>query len=115
MPMPAILSATGTSTSSIWFPDWMQTPFSVAYFIAPNSTGTTILQVTYDNIDVSSGLGGPSSVTAGGATWVTVAGPLALSATGVLSSPVRGIQLNLVTSSSTGVCTATFIQATFGR
>lgn len=115
MGMPAVISANGTSTSAIWQPDWMQTPFSVAYFIAPNATATAYLQVTYDNIDVSSDLGGIPSVAAANATWITVAGPLGVSATGVLTSPVRGIQINLVTSTSTGICTATFIQATFGR
>jgi hypothetical protein len=117
MPMPALLTVSGTGTSAIWTPDWMQAPFSIAYFLAPNSTATTILQVSYDNLDgaATNTLGGPATVTAGSMTWVTVAGPLASATTGVISAPVRAIQLNLVTSSGTGVCTATFIQATFPR
>lgn len=116
MGMPTVLSANGTATSTIWFPDWMQSPFSVSFAAIPNAAASGVIQATFDNIDISSALGGPASVTAGSATWFTVASVNAgVNVSGVISMPVRGLQISLLTAGSTGICTATFIQATFPR
>lgn len=104
MGMPSVLTVNGTGTSAIWTPDWMQAPFSVACNVAmAGATGN--LEATYDDLS-------PPTATASNWVIVSLSG---VSFTTSLSSPVRGLRLNILTALSTGIVTATFIQATFPR
>lgn len=105
MGMPTVITQSGTGLSAVWTPDWMQTPFSVGMAVVPAGATTTV-QATYDDLN---------SIAAASAVWFTVMTVTGINATAALTAPVRGLQLNVVTSLSTGIVTATFIQATFGR
>ena len=114
MGMPTLLTVAGTGTSAIWQPDWMQTPFSVSFgAIVSNGAGFQI-EACMDNLDLS-GLG-TSAYTAGNATFFTVLAAAAANATGVISSPVTGLRVRLVTAGGVASSVAVnFMQATFGR
>lgn len=111
MGMPTVLTQNQTGTSSIWFPDWMQTPFAIGIGCVATGAPTYSIQHTFDNIDNVSG------TSAANATWFTNSGITAttVSCNGNYAFPVRAIQINITTSSSTAFVVATFIQATFGR
>lgn len=125
MGMPAVLTQNGTGTSSIWFPDWMQTPFNVGIqCVAAGGTIQYSVQHTLDNIDVTNGGGGLGAVsptanatTAANATWIDNPGITLATATinGNYAFPVRAIRVQIQSSTATGVVAATFIQANFGR
>ena len=107
MGMPAVVTVNGTGTSAIWTPDWMQTPFVVGLGLTPAGATTTV-EATYDS------LASPTA-TAGNVTWFTVVALTGINASATFTSPVQGFRLNVATSLSTGVVTATFVQATFPR
>lgn len=105
MPMPAVLTRNGTGTSAVWTPDWMQNPFVVG--IALNPAGATgAIEATYDS------LASPTA-TAGNVTWFTVVALAGAFASATMTSPVQGFRINVATALSTGVITATFVQATY--
>lgn len=105
MPMPAVLTRNGTGTSAVWIPDWMQNPFVVGIGLNPaGATGS--LEATFDS------LASPTA-TAGNVTWFTVIALGGVVASATFTSPVQGFRINIATSLSTGVVTATFIQATY--
>ena len=117
MPMPALLVQNQTGTSSIWFADWMQSPFSLSIgAIATGSPGYNV-EFTLDNIEVTQigpFSGNANATTAANATWYQSAiSAVTLSTTATISSPVRAIRINLTTSSSTAFVTVNLIQATY--
>ena len=122
MGMPTTITYNGTTvaTSSIWFADWMQAPFSVTFAAIANSTASYNIEYTLDNIDISGPGGGSGAVglgigtTLANATWFqsTVSGTT-ISASGNIGSPVRAMRCNIVTAAAIGSSvTVTFIQAT---
>lgn len=120
MGMPAVLTVNGTSTSSIWTPDWMQTPFSIAA-VGKHVGGATFqynLEYTLDDLD-NNALNAAAAFTAGNATWVSsITGFVNASTTpasGSFIAPVRGIRINASSATATSVFTVTLIQATYGR
>ena len=114
MGMPTLLTVAGTGTSAIWQPDWMQTPFSVQFGTIVTGGAGFKIEACLDNLDLS-GLG-TTAYTAGNATWYTVLAVAAANVTGVISAPVTGLRVNLVTAASVASTVAVnFIQATFGR
>lgn len=130
MGMPAVITYNGTSnaTSTVWFADWMQTPFSVSFAAVANSTASYNIEYTLDNIDIGWSLSttgfanGPFSgvanaTTVDKATWFqsSVSGTT-ISASGSIAAPVRAVRVNIVTAATiASSVTVTFIQATFGR
>jgi hypothetical protein len=116
MGMPALLTANATGTTAVWTPDWMQTPFSVAIAASVISTGGVApgynIEYTLNDLDAQ-GIGtSPANAVwfvANSAIATTVAVSIAL------TSPVRGLRINLVTATATTFIQANFIQATFGR
>jgi len=123
MGMPVLIQQNQTGTSSIWFADWMQTPFSISFGAIATGTPTYNIEFTLDNIDVTTGGSGqgsvsptPNATTAANATWFqsSVSGTTT-NAAGNIGSPVRALRVNVVTSSATAFVTVNFMQATFGR
>ena len=117
MGMPALLVQNQTGTSSIWFADWMQTPFSLSIGAIATGTPTYNVEYTLDNIEIVGGPGqAANATTAANATWFqsSVTATTA-SAAGNIASPVRAVRINIVTSSATAFVTVNLIQATFGR
>lgn len=121
MPMPALIQQNQTGTSAIWFPDWMQSPFSLSIAAVATGAPTYNVEFTLDNIDVTNGGQGQGSVsptanatTAANATWFqsAITGQT-VSTTGTISAPVRALRINVVTSSATAFVAVTFIQATY--
>ena len=123
MGMPALIQQNQTGTSAIWFADWMQTPFSLSIGTIATGAPTYNIEFTLDNIDVAANTTTntlnnslTNSTTAAAATWYQSAiTAQTISTTGNISSPVRALRINLVSSSATAFVTANFIQATFGR
>ena len=102
MPMPAVLSQTGTG-AVYWTPDWMQNPFVVGYSLSFN-TGTATLDVTFDSVNLTSA----------NATWFSIVALGAANATGNYTTPVQCFRLNVVTATATSIVKVTFIQSTYG-
>ena len=123
MGMPALITQNQTGTSSIWFADWMQTPFSVSFGAIATGTPTYNIEFTLDHIDVTTGGSGqgsvsptPNATTAANATWFqSSVTATTVSAVGNVGSPVRAFRVNVVTSSATAIVSVNFMQATFGR
>ena len=119
MGMPALITQNQTGTSAIWFPDWMQTPFSVSFGAISTGTPTYNIEFSLDNIEITQigpFSGNANATTAANATWFqsSVTGTTT-SAAGNIGSPVRAMRVNIVTSSATAFVTVNFMQATFGR
>jgi len=119
MGMPAVITQNQTGTSSIWFADWMQTPFSVSFGAVATGVLTYNIEFTLDNIEVTQigpFSGNANATTAANATWFqsTVTATTA-NAVGNVGAPVRAFRVNVVSSSATAFVTVTFMQATFGR
>ena len=123
MGMPTLLTQNQTGTSSIWFADWMQTPFSLSIGAIATGAPTYNVEYTLDNIDIAANTTTntlnnslSNATTAGAATWFqsSVTGTT-ISASGNIASPVRAVRVNIVTSSATAFVTVNLIQATFGR
>ena len=118
MGMPTVLTAAGTSTSAIWQPDWMQTPFSIQYQAVVTGSAGFLIQGTLDNLDQRDSIGtlGTAAITAGNANFFTVLAAGSSNATGIVSAPVTGLRVQILTAGSVASTVAvTFIQATFGR
>ena len=112
MPMPVVLTQNGTGTTSVWCPDWMQDPFNVAIGTIVTGAAGYNVEFTLNDLDQITG------TTAANATWYQHAtiSALAVSTTGNIQFPVRGIRLNVITAGSiASSVTANFIQATYGR
>ncbi len=109
MPMPAVLTATGTSVV-YWTPDWMQTPFNLGMSLAVTTAGTCTVDGTFSNIQTSTieanGVG-PT-----GATWFPIIGLGNVAATASYTTPIQALRLNMVTANATGQMVLTVIQAT---
>jgi len=121
MGMPTILTQNQTGTSAIWFPDWMQSPFSIAIQAIATGAPTYNIEYTLDNIDIAANTTTntlnnslSNATTAGAATWFqsAITGQT-ISTTGTIAAPVRAIRVNIVSSSATAFLVATFIQATY--
>lgn len=119
MGMPALITATGTGTSAIWFPDWMQNPFNIDIqaILPASATATFNVEHTLDNIEVTQigpFSGNANATTAANANWIVH--PTINAATGNIagtySFPVRAIRVNILSCSATGFVSVTFIQAT---
>jgi hypothetical protein len=122
MGMPAVITANGTGTSSIWFPDWMQNPFNIGIQVVlpASATATFNVEHTLDNIEVTQigpFSGNANATTAANANWIANPGITSATTTinGNYAFPVRAIRVNILSCSATGFVTATFIQANFGR
>lgn len=111
MPMPALLTQTGTGTTAIWTPDWMQDPFNVAIGVIDASGAGYQIEATLDDLTQGSGY------TAANATWYPIATTtvFAASTTMNVQFPVTGLRINVVTAAAGSTVSANFIQATFGR
>jgi len=110
MPMPAVLTCNGTSTSAIWTPDWMQVPFNVGIGTIVTGGAGYNIEFTMDNMDAA-------TTTAGQVTWYqTQLTALSSSTTATFTTACRGMRLNLITAASVGSSvTVNFVQATFPR
>jgi len=120
MGMPAVLTQNGTGTTQIWFPDFMQNPFNIGIQCVATSTVQFNIEHTLDNIEVTQigpFSGNANATTAGNATWIANPGITAATTNinGNYAFPVRAIRINVQSSTATGMVTATFIQANFGR
>lgn len=120
MGMPALLQQNQTGTSSIWFTDWMQTPFSLSFGAIATGGPTYNIEYTLDNIEnvtaVNPFSGGANATTLANATWFQSSlTATTASGSGNIASPVRAVRINIVTSSATAFVVCNFIQATFGR
>lgn len=117
MGMPAVITQNGTGTSSIWFPDWMQAPFSVSMQAVQSNSPVYNIEYTLDNIEVANigpFAGNANATTAANATWFQSAiTAQSVSTTGTIAAPVRALRVNITSSPSNGVVTVTFIQATY--
>lgn len=121
MGMPAVITQNGTGTSSIWFPDWMQNPFNIGIQCIATGTVTFNVEHTFDNIDVTNGVGPFSTVnlpvSAASATWIANPGVSLATTTinGNYAFPVRALRVNVVTAANaTAGVTVQFIQANYG-
>lgn len=114
MPMPVLLTVAGTGTSAVWIPDWMQTPFSIQLSTVVTGGAGFKVEACLDNLDFS-GLG-TAAFTAGNANWFPVVAVGAANVTAIISAPVSGIRVNLVTAATVASSVSVnFMQATFGR
>lgn len=107
MPMPVLLTQTGTGTSAVWIADWMQVPFNVGIQVIPGGVGCSV-EYTLDPLDTA---------TATATNWFPVSGLTAVSSstTNSVSFPVRAFRINALTSSAGSVVSVSFVQATFPR
>lgn len=104
MGMPTILSIGGATTgrATPWIVDWMQCPVNISV----GATGTSATYaIEYTNDDI-----GP--VTPANALWFTLATGITTALFTSIAFPVRAMTINLLTSTATGIVTATFVQAT---
>lgn len=120
MPMPAVLTQNQTGTTSVWMPDWMQTPFSLSIGAIATGTPTYNVEYTLDNIENITATDpfsrNSNATTLANATWFqSSVTATTVSASGNIASPVRAVRINIVTSSATAFVVVNFIQATFGR
>lgn len=110
MPMPAVLTVNGTSTSAIWMPDWLQVPFNVGIGTIVTGGAGYNIEYTLDNLD-------SPTATAGQVTWYQ--SPLtALAANTAINftTACKGMRLNVITAATVASSvTVNFIQATFPR
>ena len=117
MGMPALITQNQTGTSAVWFPDWMQSPFLLSFGCIATGAPTYNIEYTLDNIDVTPigpFSGGAGATTVANATWFqSMVSGTTVSASGNISSPVRGLRINLVTSSATAFVAVNFIQANY--
>ena len=117
MPMPALLQQNQTGTSSIWFADWMQSPFSLSIGAIATGAPTYNIEYTLDNIEITSigPFSGNANATAlANATWFqSSVTATTVSASGNIASPVRAVRINIVTSSSTAFVVVNLMQATY--
>ena len=121
MGMPAVITQNQTGASSIWFADWMQSPFSLSIAAVATGAPTYNVEYTLDNIDVVNGGDGqgsvsptPNATTAANANWfLSAVSATTGSASGNIASPVRALRVSIVTSSATALVVVTFIQATY--
>ncbi len=120
MGMPTQTTIIGTA-SHIWFPDWMQTPFSVGIGLTTNTTGvngTAIVEYSFNNINYNTGTaalptGDPLATST--PTWFPLVALAAVGATANFTTPCQMIRVNIVTATATSSWTVQFVQATFGR
>jgi hypothetical protein len=115
MPMPAILQQNQTGTSSIWFADWMQSPFSLSIGAIATGGPTYNIEYTLDNIELTNSLSvWNNATTAANATWFQSSITATTgNASGNIASPVRAVRINIVTSSATAFVVCNLIQATY--
>lgn len=118
MGMPALIQQNQTGTSAIWFPDWMQSPFSISMGAIATGAPTYNIEYSLDNIDNVTATnpfsGVANATTSANATWFQSAiTAQTISTTGTISAPVRAIRVNIVSSSATAFVVVNFIQATY--
>ena len=108
MPMPTILSQTGTGTV-YWTPDFMQNPFVVGFGLkVGTATATVNVDASFDNLSI-----GTTNM-----SWFTISTTsltAVLAATAIVTAPVQSFRLNIVSAFATSVATVTFVQSTFSR
>ena len=116
MPMPTVLSQTGTGTVIWTGPDWMQTPFVVGIGLVNGSTGvngTATIDACLQSFDTAQAT---SVATSSATAWFTVVGPTSATSTlAICSTPCLALRLNVITATATSAFTVNFVQATFGR
>ena len=104
MSYPIFSSVTGVGTSTPIAVDDMQAPFNIG--ISAAQTGTTTFNIEYSMQDPMA-----AGYTAGGATWFSMTGFAAITASagGAFTTPCKAIRINL--TAGTGTVTLTMVQA----
>lgn len=110
MPMPVQTALLGTS-SIVYFPDYMVTPFQVGVAaIFSGGAGTATMDVTFDKIDVTT-LGNVNATTAASANWINVVALTSATFTANYTTPVQAMRVNVVSAVATTVVWVSFLQA----
>lgn len=115
MGMPTLLTVSGTGTSAIWQPDWMQNPFNISIGTICNSTASYQIEACLDNLNYTNL--GPQAFTAGNATWYPIATTALFQASTTMNVqfPVTGLRVNVQSGQLGSTVSVNFMQATFGR
>lgn len=105
MPMPAVLSQTGTGVV-YWTPDWMQSPFNLGVGLRAGTAAITVsVDGSFDNFSVGTANMNWFNIATTSLTTTLV--------TATLTTPIQSVRLNVVSAVATSVATATIVQATY--